>query len=115
MILFTPSVTLNQLMSATGIDAMVHAIEAFTSKIKKNPLSDLLAKESLRLLGKNIRHVCTKEGGNDASARGEMLLGSMYAGMAFANSPVGAVHALAYPIGSHFKVPHGLSNSLMLP
>ena len=101
--------------AATGIDAMVHAIEAYTTKIKKNSLSDLLAKESLRLLGGNIRTVCSPQGAQNAQARGAMLLGSMYAGMAFANAPVGAVHALAYPIGSHFHVPHGLSNSLVLP
>lgn len=99
--------------AATGIDAMVHAIEAFTSKYKKNPMSDMLARDALRLLGANIRRVC--ENGDDAEARCNMLLGSCYAGMAFANAPVGAVHALAYPIGSHFHVPHGLSNSLMLP
>jgi alcohol dehydrogenase class IV len=104
-----PSIT-----AATGIDAMVHAIEAFTTKLKKNPLSDLLAVEALSLLGSNIRTVCG-DGARDPQARGQMLLGSMYAGMAFANAPVGAVHALAYPIGTHFHVPHGLSNSLMLP
>lgn len=102
-----------QVTAATGVDAMVHAIEAFTSRRKKNPLSDLYACEALRLLGANIRAVCAN--GSDINARGNMLLGSMYAGMAFANSPVGAVHALAYPIGSMFHVPHGLSNSLMLP
>ena len=63
-----------QVTAATGIDAMVHAIEAYTSKIKKNPLSDLLAKESLRLLGKNIRTVCSEEGAQDAKARGDMLV-----------------------------------------
>lgn len=97
----------------TGIDAMIHAIEAFTTKTKKNPLSDLFAREGLRLLASNIRTAVFQ--GDDAQARGEMLLGSMYAGMAFANAPVAAVHALAYPIGSHFKVPHGHSCSLMLP
>lgn len=60
--------------AATGIDAMVHAIEAYTSKIKKNPLSDLLAKEALRLLGNNIRTVCSEEGAVDAKARGDMLV-----------------------------------------
>jgi alcohol dehydrogenase class IV len=99
--------------AATGIDAMVHAIEAFTSKLKKNPMSDMFALEALRLLGSNIRTVSS--GGIHPQARGEMLLGSMYAGIAFANAPVAAVHALAYPIGARFHVPHGLSNSLMLP
>ena len=97
----------------TGIDAMVHAIEGYTSKFRKNQLSDLLAEEALRILSKNIRTAVFE--GNDAEARGQMLLGSMYAGMSFANAPVAAVHALAYPIGSHFKVPHGFSNSLVLP
>jgi len=53
--------------------------------------------------------------GDDLAARADMLLGSMLAGQAFANSPVAAVHALAYPIGGHFKIPHGLSNTLVLP
>lgn len=99
--------------AATGIDAMVHAIEAYTSKRLKNPLSDALAREALRLLGGNIHEVC-RNGGN-REARHHMLLGSMLAGMAFANAPVAAVHALAYPVGARFHVPHGLSNSLVLP
>jgi len=99
--------------AATGIDAMVHAIEGYTSKFKKNVLSDVLAREALKLLSENIRRVC--KDGQDRDGRMGMLLGSLYAGMAFANSPCAAVHALAYPIGSHFHVPHGLSNSLMLP
>ena len=99
--------------AATGIDAMVHAIEAYTSKVKKNPMSDCLAKEALRLLGTNIRTVC--ENKDAQQARSDMLLGSMLAGMAFSNAPVAAVHALAYPLGGHFHVPHGLSNSLVLP
>ena len=98
--------------AATGIDAMVHAIEAFTGVHKKNPLSDALAKEALLHLGRNMRQACTH--GDDLEARQAMLYGSCLAGMAFANSPVAAVHALAYPIGGHFHVPHGLSNSLML-
>lgn len=99
--------------AATGIDAMVHAIEAFTSRHKKNPVSDCLAKEALRLLGGNIRAACLTP--QDRAARSDMLLGSMLAGMAFANAPVAAVHALAYPLGGHFHVPHGLSNALVLP
>jgi alcohol dehydrogenase class IV len=98
--------------AATGIDAMVHAIEAYTSKVKKNPMSDQLARKALALLSANVRRVC--ENGKDLEARSEMLLGSMLAGMAFANAPVAAVHALAYPIGAIFHVPHGLSNALVL-
>lgn len=99
--------------AATGIDAMVHAIEAFTSKRLKNPISDCLAKEALRLLSGSIHVVCSS--GNDIDAREKMLLGACLAGMAFANSPVAAVHALAYPVGARFHVPHGLSNALVLP
>lgn len=99
--------------AATGIDAMVHAIEAYTSRIRKNPMSDQLALKALELLSRNIRTVCSD--GRDLEARSQMLLGSMLAGMAFANAPVAAVHALAYPIGAIFHVPHGLSNALVLP
>ncbi len=99
--------------AATGIDAMVHAIEAYTSKIKKNPVSDCLAREALALLGANIRIVCSN--GADRDARTKMLLGSMLAGLAFTNAPVAAVHALAYPLGGHFHIPHGHSNAIVLP
>jgi alcohol dehydrogenase class IV len=99
--------------AATGIDAMVHAIEAYATKLKKNPLSDMLAKEALRLLARNI--VTAVKNGKDVEARSNMLLGAMLAGQAFANAPVAAVHALAYPLGGHFHIPHGLSNSLVLP
>ena len=99
--------------AATGIDAMVHAIEAYTSKRLKNPLSDMLAREALRLLAANIG-TAVKQGDN-LEARGAMLLGAMLAGQAFANAPVAAVHALAYPLGGNYHIPHGLSNSLVLP
>lgn len=100
--------------AATGVDAMVHAIEAYASKnANNNPLSKMLAKQALRLLGANIETAVFN--GKDVEARGAMLLGSMLAGQAFANSPVAAVHALAYPIGGTFHVPHGLSNALVLP
>ncbi|AUG55806.1 iron-containing alcohol dehydrogenase [Thalassospira marina] len=98
--------------AATGIDAMVHAIEAYTSKFRKNPLSDALAREALRLLGTNLIAAC--EDGTNREARENMLLGAMLAGQAFANSPVAAVHALAYPLGGHYHLPHGLTNALML-
>ena len=99
--------------AATGIDAMVHAIEATTSRHKKNPLSDMLARQALSLLSANLRKACTH--GADLEARQAMLLGACLAGQAFANAPVAAVHALAYPVGGIFHVPHGLSNSLVLP
>ncbi|MCB2066099.1 MAG: iron-containing alcohol dehydrogenase [Erythrobacter sp.] len=99
--------------AATGVDAMVHAIEAFTSLRLKNPLSDALAKEALRLLAANVRTACDDPG--NMAARDAMLRGSYLAGLAFANAPVAGVHALAYPLGGHFHVPHGLSNALMLP
>ena len=102
-----------RISAATGIDAMVHAIEAYTSRHKKNPLSDMLARQALGLLSGNLLRVC--ENGADLAARQAMLLGAMLAGQAFANAPVAAVHALAYPIGGVFHVPHGLSNSLVLP
>ncbi|CAN7647928.1 iron-containing alcohol dehydrogenase [Pseudoduganella sp. LjRoot289] len=99
--------------AATGIDAMVHAIEAYTSRHKKNPLSDALARQALGLLSANLIPAC--ENGKNLAARQAMLLGAMLAGQAFSNAPVAAVHALAYPIGGIFHVPHGLSNSLVLP
>jgi len=99
--------------AATGVDAMVHAIEAYTSKsANNNPISKMLAVQALDLLGANIRRAVSD--GTDTAARQNMLLGSMLAGQAFANSPVAAVHALAYPVGSLFHVPHGLSNALVL-
>ena len=98
--------------AATGIDAMVHAIEAYTTKLKKNPVSDALAAKALALLSANIVRACEAPG--DIGAREGMLLGAMLAGQAFANAPCAAVHALAYPLGVHFHVPHGLANSLML-
>lgn len=97
----------------TGVDAMVHAIEAYTSRHKKNVLSDNLAINALQLLSANIR-TAVHDGGN-LHAREGMLLGACLAGQAFANAPVGAVHALAYPLGGHYHIPHGLSNSLVLP
>ena len=96
----------------TGVDAMVHAIEAFTTRLKKNPLSDALAIKALQLLYANV--LAAVSDGKDANVRENMLLGSLFAGMAFANAPVGAVHALAYPLGGHYGLPHGLTNSLVL-
>jgi alcohol dehydrogenase len=99
--------------AATGIDAMVHAIEAYTSAHLKNPVSDMLAVKALELLSRSLLPAC--ENGQNRGAREAMLLGATFAGQAFANAPVAAVHALAYPIGGIYHVPHGLSNALVLP
>lgn len=98
--------------AATGIDAMVHAIEAYTSQLKKNFYADMLAKNALLLLNNNLAKVL--KNGSDLEARQNMLVGSMLAGQAFANAPVGAVHALAYPLGGHFHLSHGHTNALVL-
>ena len=115
--LLDPELTLGlppHITAATGIDAMVHAIEAYASaSANNNPISRNLATEALRLMGASLETAV--HSGHDLKARSDMLLGSMMAGQAFANSPVAAVHALAYPIGGHFHVPHGLSNALVLP
>lgn len=115
-IILDPELTLGlpaHITAATGIDAMVHAIEAFTSKRLKNPVSDMLATEALRLMSGSLERAVVD--GSDLEARSNMLLGAMMAGQAFANAPVGAVHALAYPLGGLYHLPHGLSNSLVLP
>lgn len=115
-VLLDPELTVSMpaaVTAATGIDAMVHAIESYTSANLKNPVSDMLAREALRLLAGNIARAVRSP--TDIEARGAMLLGAMYAGQAFANAPVAAVHALAYPLGGNYHIPHGLSNSLVLP
>jgi len=100
--------------ASTGIDAMVHAIEAYASSNKNNNvISKMLAIEALKLLGGSIEQAVLD--GSNVEARGNMLIGAMLAGKAFANSPCAAVHALAYPIGGTFHISHGLSNSLVLP
>ena len=103
-----------EITAFTGIDAMVHAIEAYASiNANNNPISKILSIEALKLLGSSIESAVFD--GNNMEARSNMLIGSMLAGKAFANSPVAAVHALAYPIGGMYHIPHGLSNALVLP
>ena len=98
--------------AATGIDAIVHAVEAYTSARLKNPISDALAREALRLLTANLLTACDRP--DDVAAREAMLLGAHLAGLAFSNAPVAGVHALAYPLGGLHHLPHGVSNALML-
>jgi alcohol dehydrogenase len=97
--------------AATGMDALIHAVEAYTSK-NASSLTDMAAVEAMSLIAHNIRKAFAD--GSNIEARANMLEGSMLAGMAFANAGVTAVHAFAYPIGAEFHIPHGIANSIML-
>ena len=98
--------------AATGLDALTHAIEAYTSK-NHEPLSDALCLHAIKLIGENIRRAFGN--GFDLEARSNMALASAMAGAAFAQAGLGSVHGLAHPIGARFHVPHGVANALMLP
>ncbi|MEJ2444088.1 MAG: iron-containing alcohol dehydrogenase [Exilibacterium sp.] len=97
----------------TGVDAMVHAIEAYTSADNKNPYSDMLAREALTLLSSHISTAVFQ--GQNLEARQYMLVAACMAGQAFANASLAAVHALAQPLAMHYQIPHGLGNALLLP
>ena len=110
-----PELTLGlppDITASTGIDALIHAIEAYTS-VNATDMTDLLAFRAMELLYHNIRTAYAD--GNNLQARSSMMEGSLLAGMAFANAGVTAVHAFAYPIGAEFHIPHGIANTLMLP
>ncbi|KVG65103.1 iron-containing alcohol dehydrogenase [Burkholderia pseudomultivorans] len=98
--------------AATGMDAFVHALESYIST-KANPVSDMYAMESMRLIGANI--VEAYENGQSLKAREAMMLGSMYGGLALTAAGTAAVHALAYPLGGMFNVTHGVANAMLLP
>ncbi|PFG04520.1 iron-containing alcohol dehydrogenase [Bacillus sp. es.034] len=97
--------------AATGIDALAHAIECFTSK-KANPISDTFALEALDLILNNILEACTNP--DALEAKRNMLLGSFYAGVAITSSGTTAVHALSYPLGGKYHIAHGVSNAILL-
>jgi len=98
--------------AATGMDALTHAIESYTS-LKANPLTDALAIQAIILIARSLRTAVAN--GADQAAREDMALGSLLAGMSFANASVTATHALAFPLGGKFDLPHGVANGLMLP
>ncbi len=98
--------------ATTGIDALCHAIESYTS-INASPLSELISLEAIGLISENLR-TCVHDGSN-REAREQMLLGSLYAGLGLANAGVTAVHSLSYPLGGKYGIPHGLANTIMLP
>jgi len=110
-----PELTLGlppNITASTGMDALIHAIESYTS-VNATDMTDILAFRAMELLYHNIRTAYAN--GNNLEARSKMLEGSLLAGMAFANAGVTAVHAFAYPIGAEFHIPHGVANTLMLP
>jgi alcohol dehydrogenase class IV len=98
--------------ATTGLDALAHAIECYTSK-KANPFSDTFGLKAISLISSNLRRAYRN--GQDIEARHGMLLGAMFGGMCIATSSTTAVHALAYPLGGKYRMPHGLSNAVLLP
>jgi len=96
--------------AATGIDALCHATEAYTSK-RRNPYSDVMALKAVRLISENL--LTAQREPHNARAREAMLMASFFAGLSFNNSSTTAVHAFAYPLGGTHHLPHGLANSLM--
>lgn len=98
--------------AACGIDAMIHALEAFISKAA-SPFSDLFAKEALRLIGGSIRAYVADR--SDKAACEAMLTGSLFAGIAFSHARLGNVHAMSHPVSAYFNVPHGVANAILLP
>ena len=112
--LLDPELTLGlpaPVTAATGMDALIHAVEAFTSK-NATTITDMFACQAMELIVNNIRTAFAD--GSNLVARSNMLEGSLLAGIAFCNAGVTAVHAFAYPIGAEFHIPHGVANSIML-
>ena len=113
--LLDPVLTLSvppNVTAATGIDALCHAIESYTS-INSNPLSELISLEAIRLISSDLR-TCVHNGSN-LGARENVLLGSLYAGLGLANAGVTAVHSLSYPLGGKYGISHGVANTVLLP
>jgi len=98
--------------ASTGIDALCHAIESYTS-INASPLSEMISLEAIALISEHLRTAV--HDGTNISAREKMLLGSLYAGLGLANAGVTAVHSLSYPLGGKYGIPHGLANTVLLP
>lgn len=110
-----PELTLSmppEVTAATGMDALTHAIESVTSR-SSTAFTEALAFRSIGLISENLRRAVFH--GEDIQARENMLLGSLLGGMALADAGVGAAHALAYPLGGHYRIPHGLANAMMIP
>jgi alcohol dehydrogenase class IV len=98
--------------AASGLDALTHAMESYVA-VKATPHTDLYALEATRLIGANLRAAVAR--GSDRAARYGQMLGSFFAGIAITNAGTGLCHAMAYPLGSAYHVPHGIANALLLP
>lgn len=98
--------------AACGIDAMVHALEAYISKAA-SPFSDIFAREALRLIGGSIRDYVADR--SNPAACESMMVGSLFAGIAFSHARLGNVHAMSHPVSAYFDVPHGVANAILLP
>lgn len=101
-----------RLTADTGIDALVHAVEAYVSR-RANPFADSMALSAMQLIWPNLPLACADPG--NRAAREALMLGSLQAGIAFSNSSVALVHGMSRPIGAHFHVSHGLSNAMLMP
>ena len=101
-----------RLTADTGIDSLVHAVEAYVSK-RANPFADTMALSAMRLIWPNLPRACADP--QDRAAREALMLGALQAGIAFSNSSVALVHGMSRPIGAHFHVSHGLSNAMLMP
>nr|WP_221898906.1 iron-containing alcohol dehydrogenase [Gordonibacter massiliensis (ex Traore et al. 2017)] len=101
-----------KLTATTGMDALTHAIEAYTS-IQKNPVSDAFAVKAIELIAQNLPRACAQ--GDDADARANLALASLLAGAAFSNAMVGVVHALGHSLGGLCHIPHGQAMMMLLP
>jgi len=98
--------------ASTGMDALTHAIEAYTVKVSE-PVSDALALYAVELITHNLARAV--KGGGDIEARACMLVGSLLAGVAFSHSDVGSVHCMAEALGGMYDAPHGVCNAVLLP
>lgn len=102
----------SHITAATGLDALVHAIESYTSKMA-NPITKALAREAIRKISANLRQAVYN--GDNLEARNNMLMGSLLAGLAFNNTRLGNCHALSHPVSAIYGVPHGVANSILIP
>jgi alcohol dehydrogenase class IV len=109
-----PALTLTvppAITGATGLDALTHCIEAYANKFA-HPMIDMYALEGIRLISSNLKRAY--DHGQDLEARTNLAMGSMYGGICLGPVNTGAVHALSYPLGGEFHVPHGVANAVLL-